>query len=170
MRPDMEEEFRAFVATQREHLRGYAFLLCTDWDRADDLVQQTLMKLYAVWPRISERGVHSYVRRALTNTFLSENRRLWRHRERLTDYDAVDFGGAPPDHETRLSVLAALRQLPPRQRAAMVLRFWEDLSVSETAEVMRCAPGTVKSHVAKATQTLRALLPGLDPVHFGQPV
>jgi RNA polymerase sigma factor (sigma-70 family) len=93
----------------------------------------------------------------LLRLFLEENRRLWRKREKSWP-EPADLIGVTEDNDTRLAVLAALRGLPPKQRAAVVLRYWEDRSVEETAAVLGVAPGTVKSQCSKALAALRVVL------------
>jgi RNA polymerase sigma-70 factor (sigma-E family) len=165
-----EEAFRAFAWSHRAALRRTAYLLCSDWHQADDLVQTTLVKLYVAWRRVHEKDApEAYTRRILTRTYLDERRRPWR-REAPIDTVAELSGTAAPvsapteaQHtDERLDVRAALDQLPPRQRATVVLRFWSDASVAETAEILGCTEGTVKSQTARALATLRNLLS--DPV------
>ncbi|GAB3644985.1 SigE family RNA polymerase sigma factor [Glycomyces tarimensis] len=154
-----EAEFRSFAIAQRESLRKYAYLLCGDWYEADDIVQKALTKLFAAWRRVEPGGAPAYVRKIVTNVFISHRRLSWVRRERASD-DLPDTASNHPQEavEVRLEVLAALKQLPPRQRATLVLRYWEQLSVEETATAMGCSTGTVKSQSAKGLQKLKALL------------
>jgi RNA polymerase sigma-70 factor (sigma-E family) len=160
-----EDEFVAYVAASSAYLRSTAFVLCGDWHRADDLLQVTFLKLYRVWPRLVRRGeLDGYARRMVVRAFLSENRRKWRSREHLPG-ELPDGPAAPEsDHAQRLSVRAALDGVPPKQRAVLVLRYWNDLSVDETAAALGCAAGTVKSQSARGLATLRELL---DPHQLG---
>ncbi|MFD2467763.1 SigE family RNA polymerase sigma factor [Amycolatopsis silviterrae] len=163
--PWWEGEFVAYVAAASKSLRATAFVLCGDWHRADDLVQTTFLKLYRVWPRLVRRGeLDAYVRRMVVRAFLNENRRKWRSREHLSG-ELPDVRTAPePDHAQRLAVRAALDGVPPKQRAVLVLRFWDDLSVEETAAALGCTAGTVKSQSARGLATLRKLV---DPSLLG---
>ena len=158
------EELREFVAARYVHLRRTAYLLCGDWHRAEDLVQTAFSKLYLSWNRISRHEVlDAYVRQILIRTFLDERRRGFWRREQVggDDHDRP----SPPDApENRLVMLQALAAVPPRQRAVLVLRYWEDLSIDETAALLECSPGTVKSQAARGLETLRGLLPD---VHSG---
>ena len=160
-----EDEFVAYVAASSAYLRSTAFVLCGDWHRADDLLQVTFLKLYRVWPRLVRRGeLDGYVRRMVVRAFLSENRRKWRSREHLPG-ELPDVPASPEsDHAQRLSVRAALAGVPPKQRAVLVLRYWDDLSVEETAAALGCTAGTVKSQSARGLATLRKLL---DPHQLG---
>lgn len=120
-------------------------------------MQTTLAKVFVSWRNIQRRdAVHAYATRTLVNTYLAD-RRLKRTGEILTDR-LPECPVEPPAPETRMVVLAALASLPPRGRAVVVLRFWEDLSVEQAAAVLGCSPGNVKSHTARALGKLRAVL------------
>ena len=154
-----DEDFRGWAVASRPALRRTAFLLSGDWFLADDLVQETLVRMYGAWPRIDRRdGVTHYSRRVLVNLHLDHRRRPSR-RERPTDdvpdRPCVQDGPADDDRE---AVLAALRCVPPRQRAVLVLRFWDDLSVDQTAEVLGIGAGTVKSQTSRGLVALRSAL------------
>jgi RNA polymerase sigma-70 factor (sigma-E family) len=154
-----DAEFSEFVAAQRVRLVRTARLLTAgDHDAAEDVVQTTLTRLYVRWPRVQRADEPvAYCYRALTNVFLDERRRAHWRREVVTD-DAPDSSAPEVDHETRALVLAALRDLPPRQRAVVVLRHFLQYDVSATAQTLGCSEGTVKSQNAKALSTLRTRL------------
>ncbi|NUR62007.1 MAG: SigE family RNA polymerase sigma factor [Catenulispora sp.] len=158
----VEDELEQFVSGRYLAVRRTAFLLCGDWHRAEDLVQGTLVKVVVAARRRRVDSLDAYARQVLLNLFLEENKRLWRRREKswAEPADAVDAAdpAAGHDRETRLTLLAALRRLPPRQRAAVVLRYWEDRSVEETARLLGVSTGTVKSQCAKALAALRVQL------------
>jgi RNA polymerase sigma-70 factor (sigma-E family) len=149
-----EERYREFVTARLESLRRTAYLLCRDVYLADDLVSITLTKLYRYWRRASAaENLDAYVRGMLTNAWLSERRRPWRREstvDELPDQPVND--PSPPDHEEVLRLLSAL---PPRQRAVVVLRFYCDLSVSQTAETLGISEGAVKSQSARGLAALR---------------
>jgi RNA polymerase sigma-70 factor (sigma-E family) len=151
------EEFAEFAETASPQLRRTAFLLCGSWHTAEDLVQTTLAKVFVSWRKIRRRdAARAYAARTLVNTYLAD-KRLKRAAEVLTDR----FPERPvPPHapETRMVVLGALAALPPRARAVVVLRYWEDLSVDQVAAVLGCSPGNVKSLAAGALGKLRAVL------------
>jgi RNA polymerase sigma-70 factor (sigma-E family) len=154
-----EDEYRQFVATRLEALRRTAYLLCRDWHTADDLVSITIGKLYRHWPRVrAADNVDAYTRGVLTNAWLDEWRRPWR-REKVTDDvpDRSDPEFPQAAWVDRQALLDLLQQLPPRRRAVIVLRFYCDLSVDETAHVLGISPGTVKSQAARGLETMRAL-------------
>ena len=159
-----EQEFRGWALAGREGLRRTAFLLSGDWFLADDLVQDALIRVYGVWPRVARSGdVGAYARRVLVNLYLDYRRRPWR-REQPTDQlpDRTAHASGVLDDRDRL--LAALRQVPPRQRAVLVLRFWEDLSIEQAADTLGTSAGTVKSQTSRGLTTLRAALAEeLDP-------
>jgi RNA polymerase sigma-70 factor (sigma-E family) len=159
-----EAEFRAFALAQRDSLRKYAYLLCGDWYEADDIVQKALTKLFGAWRRVEPGGAPAYVRKIVTNVYLSHLRRSWVRRERATaELPDVQLNRPQEAVDTQIEVLEALKQLPPRQRATLILRYWEQLSVDETATAMSCSPGTVKSQSSKAIRTLRQLLATSQP-------
>jgi RNA polymerase sigma-70 factor (sigma-E family) len=157
------ESYREYVTARMDGLRRTAYLLCGDWHTADDLVSTTLVKLYRQWRRVSVMDNRdAYARRVLLRVWLDERRRPWR-REHSTSVlpDHVEARGARiesvPD---RLAVLALLAEVPPRRRAVLVLRYYCDLSVEETAAALGCSPGTVKSQAARALEALRARMVG----------
>jgi len=154
----VEEELEQFVQGRYLALRRTAYLLCGDWHRAEDLVQGTLVKVVVAARRRRVDSLDAYSRQVLLRLFLDENRRLWRRREKswAEPLEVADDRGG--DRDLRLTVLSALRGLPPRQRAVVVLRYWEDRSVEETAALLGVAPGTVKSQGSKALAALRTVL------------
>ncbi|SCL16238.1 SigE family RNA polymerase sigma factor [Micromonospora inyonensis] len=154
-----EEEYRQFVAARLEPLRRTAYLLCRDWHTADDLVSITIGKLYRHWRRVrAAENVDAYVRGVLTHAWLDERRRPWR-RERSVDElpDRADLNSSEPTLADREMLLDLLGQLPARRRAVIVLRFYCDLSMEETAGILGISPGTVKSQSARGLDALRAL-------------
>lgn len=156
---DRDAAFAEYFAARSDSLRGTAYLLCGDWHRAEDLVQATFTKLYLAWHRIARHEVmDAYARQTLVRTFVSELRRGWFRKERVTEYSADSAVVGAGFVEDRLVLLAALARVPPRQRAVLVLRYWEDLSVQDTARSLNCSTGTVKSQAARGLQTLRGLI------------
>ena len=153
-----DREFAEFAQTRSTALRRTAFLLCGDWQRAEDIVQTTLVKLYVSWHRVHRDGnVDGYVRTILTRTAIDEFRRAHRRREHLVD-QPPEVPDGPTDSDKVIDVQRVLDQLPSGQRAVLVLRYWEDLSVTETAHTLRVSEGTVKSQTAKALVSMRKLL------------
>ncbi|MDO9455835.1 SigE family RNA polymerase sigma factor [Nocardioides sp.] len=164
MRPDQTADFEEFVAGSARSLRRTAYLLCGDWQRAEDAAQDALVKVYVAWPRIRRRGsAHAYAHRAVATAVVDQSRRPWR-REVATE--TLPEGRVDPmaPTERRLAVLAALRELPDRRRACVVLRYFADLSVADTATALGIDGGTVKSQTARALDQLRVSLAdtGLD--------
>jgi RNA polymerase sigma-70 factor (sigma-E family) len=161
-RPD--DEFTRFVGVRLGALRRVAYLLCQDWQRADDLVQVAITRLYLRWDRVRlMEHPDAYARTILVREFLGEQRSGWARRVVL-DADPPDLPGPARDNETALDMRAALAALPPRQRATIVLRYYCDLNVEQTAELLGCSAGTVKSQTAKALAALRSRLgPGPAP-------
>src|SRR5262249_52104673 len=146
-------------------LRRTAFLFCGDWHLAEDLMQQALVKIYRSWPRVRQReSLTNYARTVLLRTWLDEKRRPFRRSELSgAELPQVPDAAADPANGTgrawaRELVHRALLELPRGQRAVLVLRYFDDLSVAETAKVMRCAEGTVKSQAARGLDALRVVV------------
>lgn len=157
---DRDKGFTEYFASRSSVMRGTAFLLCGDWHRAEDLVQNAFVKLYRAWHRIARREVlDAYARQILVRTFLDETRRGFFHREQPTDEHTERSTQDSGSVEDRLVLLRALAEVAPRQRAVLVLRYWEDLSVEETAKVLGCTAGTVKSQAARGLDAMRGLVP-----------
>jgi RNA polymerase sigma-70 factor (sigma-E family) len=151
--------YREYVSARLEPLRRTAYLLCGDWHTADDLVSMALTKLFRHWRRVSAMdNVDAYVRRIVLNAWLDERRRPWRREQSAAE--VPDRQVVAPDSAQRLALMAYLQELPPRRRAVLVLRYFCDLSVEETAEVLSCSTGTVKSQTSRALDTLRLRLAG----------
>ena len=155
-----EQDFRIFVQGIAASLHRTAYLLCGDWYLADDLVQEALAKAYSHWRKVRQADSPSaYVRRILVN----ESRRSWRRNRNITvhpDTTVADIAVADMSDGVvnRAELLEALQSLPPRQRATVVLRFLEELSERETAAVLKCSEGTVKSQTARALTKLKSVL------------
>ncbi|HEU0239439.1 MAG TPA: SigE family RNA polymerase sigma factor [Micromonosporaceae bacterium] len=151
-----DREYANFVAAVWVPYLRLARLLTGDWHVAEELLQDSLVRLYTHWPRVSSVGdPHAYLRRMLVNGNVSRWRR--HGRERLVDVVPDRFGPdtGSPDPELREALLA----LPWHQRAVVVLRHYEDLSEKAVAEALDCSVGTVKSQHARALTRLRQLLP-----------
>ena len=164
----MDETFASLFADKAPQLRRTAYLLCGDWNRAEDLVQTAFVKTFAARRRIAETGAtEGYLRRTLVNAYIDGGKRRWR-KEIPHAHHAMPDGSTAPDSnevsDTRLMLQAALAAVPPRQRAVLVLRFFEDLSIEETADVLGCAIGTVKSNTARGLDALRAQLALTEPL------
>ncbi|MFC4064307.1 SigE family RNA polymerase sigma factor [Actinoplanes subglobosus] len=164
MKTERDEQFHQFVVSRRAALVRTATLLTAgDAHLAEDLVQSTLTKLYVAWPSFQRAdNPDGYVRRTLVNALTDERRRWWRRSERpmaeVPDRVAAeDITGDVSD-----GLRAALRELPPRMRAALVFRYFYDLDVADTADALGCSEGTVKSQTARALDRLRTVL-GSNP-------
>ncbi|SEL03329.1 SigE family RNA polymerase sigma factor [Streptacidiphilus jiangxiensis] len=151
--------FSDYVAQQRGALVRLAYLLAADRDAAEDLVQTALVRVWPRWERVSQgTNPHAYVRKVLLSVFLNARRR-WSVREVLhPGLELEDTRNAYGHVDEADLMMRYLRQLPRRQRAVIVLRYYADLSEADIAEVLGCSPGTVKSQSAKALVKLRALL------------
>ena len=167
MRPRRAEssdaEFAAWMAARQGALARTAYLLTGSQHAAEDLVQATLTRLYLSWDRISDRQhVDAYARRALLN----EHRSTWRRTSRRPEVlsDAVPEAAlAPAEYDgEREAVWRFVQALPPRQRAVIVLRYYEDLSEAQIADLLGISAGTVKSQASRALASLRALVPARE--------
>lgn len=161
---DRDAEFTDYAAARAPWLRRVAFLLCQDRHRADDLVQTSLTRLYVHWHRVSSlENIDGYARAVLVNVFLAEQRTAWWKRVTLR-VESPETAMPDLDVDASVDLRAALAALPPRQRAAIVLRYYCDLSVDEVAAALNCAPGTVKSQTSRGLETMRHAL-GPRPIN-----
>ncbi|MBC6457105.1 SigE family RNA polymerase sigma factor [Actinomadura sp. HBU206391] len=150
------DEFRDYVAARGSALLRAAMLLTSDRAEAEDLLQSALAKTYLAWDRINDRAaVDGYVRRAMVNTQIS-----WWRRRKLEVYPTDELPELPVDDHTGRSELhdalgRALDKLPKRQRLAVMLRYYEDMSEAEIADILGISVGTVKSTVSRAMAKLR---------------
>jgi RNA polymerase sigma-70 factor (sigma-E family) len=152
---EREVQFAEYFTARAGWLRRLAYGLCGDWHTAEDLAQTILVRLYNRWGRLHLESVDAYARRSLVNAFLSHRRS--RRRESIVT-QPPDRAGRGVDVVQHVTVHRALAALAPRQRAVVVLRYLEDLSVTEVAELLGVAEGTVKSQCARGLQTLREAL------------
>lgn len=155
---ERDKAFVEFVEAATPSLRRTAYLIGGDRHKADDIVQETLYKVYLAWPKVQRAGnPFAYARRMLVNVAYDGGRRPWRREVTIAevpDYD-VHGGDFATGHAERDEVLEALRALGPRQRACIVLRYYEDLSIEQTAEILGCSEGTVRSQASRGLEALR---------------
>ena len=157
-----ETAFIEFAEAVRGQLRRTAYLMCGDWEQASDHVQEGLIRVYVAWPRLTRAGrEHAYARKAVVSAFIDHSRR-----RSSTEVPAE------PDHNVssgrdiaesvalRAALMSALTDLPPRQRSCVVLRYFDDLSVADTAAALGCSEGTVKSQTSRALASLRSTFEG----------
>jgi RNA polymerase sigma-70 factor (sigma-E family) len=155
-----EAEFTSFAEAAAPRLLETAFLLCGNWQAAEDLTQTTLAKVFAAWNRIrSLDAAPAYARRTLLNFYFLEYRKK-RLREVLSGdiWDLPERATEPKTPELRMELTAALAALPPKARAVVVLRYWEDMSIDQVAAQLGCSAGNVKSQSNRALEKLRKLL------------
>lgn len=153
------EEFAAYFGARLDVVRRTAYLLCGDWHLAEDLAQNALIRLAGSWHKLREpAAVDAFVRTCLVRAYFAESKRAWRRRERsmaeppepLSTPDTAD------QVTRRMVAVQALASVPPKQRAALVCRFFWDLDCAETARVLGCSRGTVKSQTARGLAALRS--------------
>ncbi|MCT2585958.1 SigE family RNA polymerase sigma factor [Actinophytocola gossypii] len=166
---DRDTEFGEYLESRAVVMRRTAYLLCGgDWHRAEDLVQTTLTKIYVAWSRIRRDGsVDAYSRKIMVRAAIDESRRAWRRRESPVE-TLPETPSAPHQVEESVDVRRALSQLPAGQRAVVVLRYWEDLSVAETAAALGKSEGTIKSQAAKGLASMRRMLSSDEPAGAGE--
>lgn len=163
-----EDQFRTFVVARSQALLRVAYLLTGDRGLAEDLLQTSLAKTYAAWPRIRDgQAVEAYVRTVMTRTVIS-----WRRRNRVREDPVWDVPESAAPREQQPGggeeLWADLQALPRRQRAVLVLRYYEDLSEAQIAEVLGCSRGTVKSQASRGLATLRRRLLHADAEELAQ--
>jgi len=153
------EGFRDFVVARSPALLRTAWMLTGDAAAAEDLLQTALARTWPHWRRVSDGQPDAYVRKVMVRTNASWRARHWTRETPTADVPAVAAqGGADAQVDDRLALAAALAALPVRQRQAVVLRYFDDLSVEAVADLMGSSPGTVKSQSAKGLTKLRAAL------------
>jgi RNA polymerase sigma-70 factor (sigma-E family) len=170
-----EDGFAEYAASALPRLRRIAFLLCQDWHRADDLTQSALTRLYLHWRRAKAAdNLDAYLGAILMNVFLSEQRTSWWKRTSVRSEPAAAAdtpwaggagapGGGTDQVEDQLDLRAALHLLAPRRRAVVVLRYYCDYSVEQTALLLHCSTGTVKSQTSRGLAQLRDVLESRGP-------
>jgi RNA polymerase sigma-70 factor (sigma-E family) len=159
-----DDDFAEYARASGAQLRRTAYLLCRDWDLAADLTQTTLARMFVHWRRISRRdNPHAYARQVLSRAFLDHHRLKRSHEVVTTEFaDAAGPGGDP---DLRLTLVDALARIPPRDRAIVVLRYWEDLSIESVADILGLPVGTVKSQSSRSLAQLRRMLEPSQPAH-----
>ncbi|BAL86928.1 putative RNA polymerase ECF-subfamily sigma factor [Actinoplanes missouriensis 431] len=157
MNAEEEEGFRQFVAAQLGPLRKLAYLTCGNWHTAEDAVATALAKLYPRWRKLDRPDL--YAKTMVYRAAVDETRRPWR-RERSAGDEMPDIAQRDPAAATdeRLRVQVALRAVPRKQRAALILRYYLGLSLEETAGVLGISVGTAKSQTSRGLSRLREVL------------
>lgn len=160
-------DFEQFVGASTDALLRTAYLVVWDAVEAEDLVQECLLAVARRWPRVRRMDhPHAYARRVLINLALDGARRRTRHRQELVGDEAATLAATPDESSARRlnavgvrsELIEALGMLPPRQRAVLVLRYFEDLSEAQVAELLGCSVGTVKSTASRGLTRLQAAL------------
>jgi RNA polymerase sigma-70 factor (sigma-E family) len=156
--PEEHKQFREYFVARRDTVRRTAYMLCGNWHWADDLTQSAFMRLAVSWRKVNDRqALDAFVRTCLIRAYFSDLRRVWRRHERTVAEPPV-VAVLADGGEEREVFLAALRRLPPRQRAVLVCRYYQDLDVAATAQTLGCSQGTVRSQAARGLSKLRNLL------------
>jgi len=158
-----DDEYVEFATAVQPQLRRTAYLMCGDWHRASDLAQEALIKVYVAWPRLQRRdALHAYARKTLVSVAIDQGRKRSSKELPTAEHPDRSVGDFTAELDDRNELMSALRQLPPRQRACVVLRYFEDLPVGAVAEALGCSEGNVKSQTSRALDTLRRNLSTLE--------
>ncbi len=162
-----DEEFTAYLHARQPSLLRTAYLLTGDRTTAEDVLQTSLAKLYLAWDKVRDRdSVDAYVRRIMVNENNSMWRRGWKKREFATELIPDREVRDSYDEGTNDALWQVVQSLPPKARAVVVLRYYEQLSEAETADVLGISVGTVKSQSSRALAALRDRVPAdLNPRH-----
>ena len=157
-----EAAFVEFAEAVRGQLRRTAYLMCGDWEQASDHVQEGLIRVYVAWPRLTRAGrEYAYARKAVVSAFLDHARRRSSTEIPVEPDRNVSSGQDVAESvAVRAALMSALADLPLRQRACVVLRYFDDLSIADTAAVLGCSEGTVKSQTSRALASLRCTFEG----------
>ncbi len=165
---ERDAEFTAYLNARQPSLLRTAYLLTGDRHQAEDVLQTSLAKLYLAWHKVNDRNsVDAYVRRIMVN----ENNSLWRRGWKKREYAAEQLPEGDPHHDAydeglSTALWAVVQTLPPKARAVVVLRYYEQMSEAETADVLGISVGTVKSQCSRALASLRDRVPAeLHPGH-----
>ena len=154
-----DDEFTEFVVARAPQLRRVAYVIVRDWQYAEDVVQTALVKVYVAWPRVHSRARDAYARRAVVNAAISHVRKP--RREVHTDSVPDTLHIAQPSGDDD-GLMQALRLLSPSQAAVVALRYLDDLSVAEVADLLGISEGTVKSQCSRGMEHLRRHLKQSD--------
>jgi RNA polymerase sigma-70 factor (sigma-E family) len=161
VRERRESAYHEFVVARSASLFRTALLVVGDHQLAQDLLQESLVKTYVAWPRLRDVGnAEAYTRRVIVTTAISWRRRRSFHERPVDTLPELVVADPADGVAGRADLWSALQALPPRQRAAVALRYCEDLSEAETSELMGCAVGTVKRHASLGLGTLRKRMGG----------
>lgn len=152
-----DADFVAFVVATQPRLTRIAYLMCGDWQRSEDAVQTVLARLYPRWSKVVAKGDPlAYVRQGLLNAVIDERRRPWRRERSVAQVD--DSAVISADVEVGQDAVTALARVPARQRAVVVLRYLDGMSVAEVAHELGISEGTVKSQAARGIAALRTAM------------
>lgn len=150
-----QQEFAEFFEARFDAARRIGYALCGDWNEAEELAQTAFVRMYAAWGRVRTETADAYLRTVITRAFLDTRRRGRAREKTMAEVPDSAAPGPDPAADERDALHAALAQVPPRQRAVLVLRFLQDLSIEQAASTLGCSEGTVKSQTARGLRNLR---------------
>jgi len=158
----MDQQLAEYVSARWPALVRYATVVCGDAAEGEELAQAALVRVASRWRVLHDRhDIDAYVRTAIVNGHLNKRQRLWRREERVGSTPQVVVADASDRVGRGVDIRRALAALPPRQRAVLALRYLDDQSEAQTAAILGCSVGTVKSQASKALATLRESFPEL---------
>lgn len=150
-----DQEFSELFSARFRWASQTAYALCGNWKEAEEIAQNAFVRVYAQWPRIRLETAEAYLRTVVTRVFLDSKRRGRARESPVSDVPESAAHCDSSDFDERQALAQALQKVPHRQRAVLVLRFMHDLSVEQTADILKCSPGTVKSQTNRGLHTLR---------------
>jgi len=154
-----DEDFTAFATASLPHLRRTAYLMCGNWHYAEDAAQEALIRVYRSWRRVERReGLLAYARSTTVRILIDQSRRPWRRERPIDVPESNETVDPTAEVDERDTMVRALSSLSPGRRACVVLRYYHDLTVAETARALGCSEGTVKSQTSDALKALRPIV------------
>lgn len=157
-----DDEFSEFFTARFDRARRTAYALCGDWGEAEEIAQQAFVRMYAHWRKVRREGADGYLHVVVTRVFLDSRRRSRKRERSVANPPERAVPADTSSADERQPLLAALRRVPPRQRAVLVLRFLHDLSVEQVADTLKCSTGTVKSQTSRGLRALREAYRGAE--------
>jgi RNA polymerase sigma-70 factor (sigma-E family) len=149
------DEFAEFFAAWFTPARRIAYALCGNWNEAEEIAQTAFVRMYAHWSRVRPETAEAYLRTVVTRTFLDTRRRGRAKEQAVAEVPDSPVASVETQIDERHALFAALHKVPEGQRAVLVLRFVQDMSIEQVAEALRCSAGTVKSQTSRGLVALR---------------
>ncbi len=154
-KPGKADEFADFFAAWFTPARRIAYALCGNWNEAEEIAQTAFVRMYAHWGRVRPETAEAYLRTVVTRSFLDTRRRGRAKEQAVAEVPDSPIASVETQIDERHALFAALHKVPEGQRAVLVLRFVQDMSIEQVAEALRCSQGTVKSQTSRGLAALR---------------